>query len=140
MCDIRMVRLFFLLGQAGYGVSIFPKNHLIKKEIILYWCHLSADIVKGTKPNIHLLCNGGVEVVLSILIHELWVALHVALLLAKCIGGLVLGFVVECINTHTHPIEKLDPSLLDFTKSIAIRVIDHMLGFSSPREGEDLLK
>jgi len=36
---------------------VSTEDHLVKEKIILNQHHLSTNVVKSTKPNVHLLCN-----------------------------------------------------------------------------------
>jgi hypothetical protein len=112
--------LFTLFAKINDGSTIASQYHLIEKEVILDWCHLTAHIMKPTKPHIRLLCNRGIEVIFAVFIEQFRVGLHAAALLAKLITGLVFRRVVEGVHTHPNPLEELHFPALNLAQSIAV--------------------
>jgi hypothetical protein len=80
--------------------------------------------VEGAEPHIDLLRDRRVEVVPTILIQQLWVSLHVAVLATQSVTCLMLRPVMERINAHADAIEEFDLTACDFTEGIAVGVVD----------------
>lgn len=112
-------------------------NHLVKKEIILDWQHLTTYSVVSSKPHIDLLCNRRIEKPFTVGTHKLWVVGRVAVLLAKCVCAFM--FIQKMPNVDTHP-NVCKPRITTrhcLLFGIAIAVVDHVFWLLCPCNREN---
>jgi hypothetical protein len=93
--------------------------------------------VVTTKPNVSLLSNRRVEKPLSLFSHQLRVHRRVAILLAECMGDLVLVEEVKDVDTHAHVVKVWVTSGL--LLRIAVGIVYKMLGLEGTRNRECVL-
>ncbi|KAJ7020877.1 hypothetical protein C8F04DRAFT_1196079 [Mycena alexandri] len=115
-------------------------NHFIEKEIIFSWEHLAADGVIATKPDVHLFCDGGVKIPMTVGGHELREFCGVAMLLEEGVrDGLLRTWktstVIPMSVNHAHVSGCARTGL----SSITVRVVDEMLGLVCAGHGKCLL-